>query len=611
MEKLPEKRPDYLLLRRRAILRYALGFGKIATAGILVAYALIEGGGYIRLTFESGPVRKAIEFVVAVGDAAEGAAPLVSFLTPLALPASGSGALPGGAAPPSGLELAFPGAVGPAALALSSAFCARGPGITRVWRVTTTTDSIAGSLRYIITNNVRPDSLDIIIFDQGGLYNLAWGGDDRWIWPGNASCVYIAGQWTQGGGVAFQRPGGAGSQEWHIAPDTANHDIVIRYITINSQGTQQSLTVRYAQRHYLDHVTLRWWTGSQGGHTGLDISPDTLGTNPGFSFDDLTTAYIMMYEPADLAGAGSRRISQAPSGRPRIMPPCPESSLNIVHWRNYWAGPGHRTPNISACNVKLINSMAYNWDIRGFEVAPGAYNVDAINNYLRRGPATDSTGGVRPYSILVQSGCTAEGETSDSTCDGRFYFAGNLTSNNGFVEDIDSDAFWIGPNRSVACREDTPSGGTLDPAWDCVAAGDTAHRGQRKDTVITPSANPPAIATMTDALRLALADSIGNAFRLTCDGEFTPRRDAKDALQATHFKNGTGLVGTQRSDTVTSPVPAAGTACGDSDGDALPDAFETRYWGSATAAVFDADDDGDGYSNIEEYLNATDPTTAD
>src|SRR5262249_45599170 len=46
----------------------------------------------------------------------------------------------------------------------------------------------------------------------------------------------------------------------------------------------------------------------------------------------------------------------------------------------------------------------------------------------------------------------------------------------------------------------------------------------------------------------------------------------------------------------------------DSDGDGLPDAWETTYFNDPSSADPDADPDGDGMSNRAEYLAGTDPT---
>ena len=52
------------------------------------------------------------------------------------------------------------------------------------------------------------------------------------------------------------------------------------------------------------------------------------------------------------------------------------------------------------------------------------------------------------------------------------------------------------------------------------------------------------------------------------------------------------------------------TSPGDTDGDGLPDAWEIQYFGSINdpRATPNADPDGDGFTNLQEYLAGTDPT---
>ncbi len=49
----------------------------------------------------------------------------------------------------------------------------------------------------------------------------------------------------------------------------------------------------------------------------------------------------------------------------------------------------------------------------------------------------------------------------------------------------------------------------------------------------------------------------------------------------------------------------------DTDGDGLPDWWEERHFGGPTAADPDEDADGDGLTNMEEFLLGTDPTNPD
>jgi subtilisin family serine protease/Tol biopolymer transport system component len=49
----------------------------------------------------------------------------------------------------------------------------------------------------------------------------------------------------------------------------------------------------------------------------------------------------------------------------------------------------------------------------------------------------------------------------------------------------------------------------------------------------------------------------------------------------------------------------------DDDNDGLPDSWEQQYFGNPTSAVASDDSDGDGFSNLAEYIAGTDPTSAD
>jgi hypothetical protein len=49
---------------------------------------------------------------------------------------------------------------------------------------------------------------------------------------------------------------------------------------------------------------------------------------------------------------------------------------------------------------------------------------------------------------------------------------------------------------------------------------------------------------------------------------------------------------------------------GDTDGDGLPDEWETNYFGSLTNANANIDSDGDSFTNLQEYQTGTNPTNA-
>jgi pectate lyase len=92
-----------------------------------------------------------------------------------------------------------------------------------------------------------------------------------------------------------------------------------------------------------------------------------------------------------------------------------------------------------------------------------------------------------------------------------------------------------------------------------------------------------------------------------------PNRDALDKRIIEEIRTGTANHGNNGiidhpSDVGGWPTLAAGTATEDSDRDGMPDAWERRYGLDLKDASDNVKDkDKDGYTNIEEYINGTDP----
>jgi pectate lyase len=93
-----------------------------------------------------------------------------------------------------------------------------------------------------------------------------------------------------------------------------------------------------------------------------------------------------------------------------------------------------------------------------------------------------------------------------------------------------------------------------------------------------------------------------------------PNRDTIDQRIIEEVRNGTATYGnngiiTTPSDVGGWPTLTTEPAPEDSDGDGMPDEWESRYGlDSNDAADGPRDTDGDVYTNVEEYLNETDPT---
>ena len=91
-------------------------------------------------------------------------------------------------------------------------------------------------------------------------------------------------------------------------------------------------------------------------------------------------------------------------------------------------------------------------------------------------------------------------------------------------------------------------------------------------------------------------------------GATQPRRDVVDARIVNDARNGTGKLIDSQSEVGGWPELESAPAPADSDGDGMPDAWERANGFKLDDARDGAlDADGDGYTNLEEYLNSTEP----
>jgi|APSaa5957512622_1039677.scaffolds.fasta_scaffold05251_2 hypothetical protein len=91
-------------------------------------------------------------------------------------------------------------------------------------------------------------------------------------------------------------------------------------------------------------------------------------------------------------------------------------------------------------------------------------------------------------------------------------------------------------------------------------------------------------------------------------GATRPSRDAVDARIVTQVKERSGRVIDSQEEVGGWPQYPPGTPPVDSDGDGMPDAWEKRHGFDPNArADGSADRDGDGYTNLEAFLNETTP----
>ena len=232
-----------------------------------------------------------------------------------------------------------------------------------------------------------------------------------------------------------------------------------------------------------------------------------------------------------------------------------DSADKITLSHDLWMSSQSRSPKFKA-NGQYINNVIYNWGGNGLGGGhSGAdWYEDIINNFFIKGPS--STGGF---------------VTGYATTD-RVFNSGNLV-------DLDRDGQLSGR---------------------AVVAGD--FQGDSPPTFETAAHNIPPVAVTVESASAAYASVVAQAGASLC-------RDAVDQRLLGYVTSlGTkgaivadeNVVGGQPS------MPMVSRPAGfDSDGDGMPDSWEAAHGlnvGDASDGAADAD--GDGYTNVEDYLNA-------
>lgn len=400
-----------------------------------------------------------------------------------------------------------------------------------------------------IRDCVQASGKRICIFSVGGLItvNSTLSIDN--------SDITIAGQSAPGGGVTFKL--GTSSELF----STHASNVIMRYLSLRpgpggeNHGNQISDNHSELQNIMMDHLSVSWGVDSNietwyrvvsGTFQNLLVSE---GLNCSTHSKGCHSKGIMIGGYAD--GTGSAPGTQ-----------------NFSVLDNVMASNQDRNPLMQMCgNAQVINNVTYNpgttFSHQQLNCVGASSYVNWINNFHKKGPAGDFT----DLKIIPKS--------DNTVCSsGKTYLSGNVGAHGDWTYEFKAP---------------------------CIQA----------DILTTTPASGPSVSTVSaqDAYNNLLADGgAGNSRAVSCDGNWFNRRDSIDTRVINDIKNGTGKIIDSPADVGGWITPDAGTACADDDHDGLPNAFEQRYFGSVTAAKPNDDPDGDGYTNIEEFLNGTEPT---
>jgi hypothetical protein len=462
-----------------------------------------------------------------------------------------------------GVLRAFPEAEGHGANALSG--CRRDS--PRIVPVTNLDDSGPGSLRDAISR-ADGDRLTIVVFGLGGYIDLSSRVDiDR-------GCLYVAGQTAPGDGITIRR--------WGLRFRYDAEDIVLRHIRmrLGYQGDVQGhipINITAGSRIVLDHVSLSW-------STDLLVTVSKVPVESSRPISDVTIQRTVLSEPLAYKPVAMAVGSGKPKEWEGDTPPAWSEVRDVSVHHNLFANSHHRNPNVGALNVEVVNNVVYNWKMDAGALKYGG-QANWINNYLKAGPMLDSWRYELTYS------CGTYEQVVAVNLPPSLYLSGNIGPRH---LDADSDP-WEGTTRMIACYNDTE--------------GTAVTSDLREFTPLASSDHPIAVTSAASAFEEVLSD-VGANGGLACDGKWVWRPDAVDkrVIEETRSNQGPGSPPANEGTVGGYPSLDRGTACLDSDRDGMPDEFESRF-GLDPAFAGDAniDPDGDGYTNVEEYVNSSAP----
>ena len=439
---------------------------------------------------------------------------------------------------------AFPGAIG---------FGTDTPGGRKgqIIYVTNLNDSGDGSLRSALTAS----GPRLVLFRVSGTISLMKDIDIE------EPYLTIAGQTAPGEGVQVR------GAQIHIK----THDIIVRYLKVRSgdlmgpstEGNRDAITINNKDQAYnivIDHSTMIW-------------GPDIGGLSFLNGIHDATVSYSIMGEglyishhPEGIEFTGGHSMSMNITELDSQVPP-----RRITAHHNLLTTSADRNPRvIGGENIDIVNNVIYNWMNSASQGNPRSLNL--INNVYIRGPMT-----TKPSSFFIWMPKLEDGGSLHT---GSVYEAGNITE--GFLQQrqapmqVYTDTLFT--PYSMSSHEDSP-----ETAYDKVLQQAGANL-----QVYTPA----------------------GGFRIIRDSG--DQRIIDNLLNRTGaFLNGIDYDNVAGFRAISWPELQGGRQAIDNDLDGMPDAWELLYFrhtrrGSQEKSA--SDYDRDGYTDVEEYLNRTNPT---
>lgn len=414
-----------------------------------------------------------------------------------------------------------------------------------VYHVTSLSDSGIGSLRHGLATAFNGPRT--IVFDIGGTIALS---SDLSVTNGN---ITIAGETAPGKGIVITNYG-LGIN----APNVIMRHIRVRpgdakKATETQQGfTEDAISISRSDV-ILDHVSASWGIDENLSVAGNGTRRVTIQHSTIAEGLAQTGLYHGEYDPNYNPG-GSKSHSMG-----SLIKPTDGNGIITMH-HNLWSNNGNRNPAIGNYSddhwlrVDIRNNVLFNNRSNGYSSGESErIEMNYVGNYVIAGPST-------------ASGNRFVGFNAAAANDVRIYSSGNRVdgNRNGLLDGVLATGAFI----------------------------------QGTYTASSSPFNLAQVATDTaDAAYSKVVESVG---------AFYWNRDAVDARLVLGLQTQTGKIINSQNEVGGYPLlPTIMRASDwDTDGDGMPDAWETRFTGlNPLVADNNGDLNGNGYTNLEEYLH--------
>ena len=463
---------------------------------------------------------------------------------------------------------AFPGAEG------GGMFSYGGRG-GKVITVTSLADRGPGTLRAALEEG----GARIIVFNVAGIIQLKSPLIIR------APYVTIAGQTAPGDGICV-----AGETVW-----INTHDVVIRHMRFRRGETfvgrrDDAIGGNPVGNIMIDHVSASWGLDENMSiyrhmyEPGADYKPEKLPTV------NVTIQNSIFSEGLDTY---NHSLGSTLGGE------------NCSFMRNLWASNAGRNPSIGWNGIfNFVNNVVFNWSHRTTDGGDYKAKYNIINNYYKPGPVTEKG---RPVSYRILKPEAGRSQL-DSMVFGRAHVVGNIVEGN---QQVTQDNW----NGGVQVEGKDGNLLDLDGAKHYFARMKSETPFPMPHLTVLPSSETFDHVANNVGATLPKRDPVDERIiRMVTTGEveYVKGLDPASFYQFEHrrlppdsYKNGIITDIAQ----VGGYPEYKGIPYVDTDNDGMPDEWEKQYGldpNDPTDANLDLN--GDGYTNIEKYINGIDPT---